>query len=89
MFDQAQEARRLLQVGLRGIAMVMSVRSTGALVDENPETELELSVALDGQDPYTVTHRQVISRIAIDSLCAGAKVPIRVDPQDPLKVLVA
>jgi hypothetical protein len=89
MLDQAQEARRLLQVGRRGIAMVMSVRNTGAIIDENPETELELCVALDGQDPYKVTHRQVISRIAIDSLRAGAKVPIRVDPLDPLKVLVA
>ena len=69
--------------------MVMSVRNTGKSVDENPETELELCIALDGQDPYKVTHRQVISRIAIGSLCAGAKVPIRVDPRDPLKVLVA
>jgi hypothetical protein len=89
MFDQAQEARRLLQVGRRGIAMVMSVRDTGVMIDENPETELELCVALDGQDPYKITHRQVISRVAIGSLCAGAKVPIRVDPLDPLKVIVA
>jgi hypothetical protein len=85
----AEEARRLLQIGRRGIAMVMSVRHTGQTVDENPETELELCIALDGQDTYKVTHRQVISRIAIGSLCAGAKVPIRVDPRDPLKVLVA
>ena len=89
MFDHADEARRLLQVGRRGTAMVMSVRDTGVIVDQNPETELELCVALDGQDPYKITHRQVISRIAIGSLRAGAKVPIRVDPLDPRKVLVA
>jgi hypothetical protein len=85
----AQEARRLLQVGRRGHAMVMSVRDTGVSVDDNPETELELCVTLTGTDPYKVTHRQVISRIAIGSLRAGSKVPVRVDPQNPLKVLVA
>jgi hypothetical protein len=85
----AQEALRLLQVGRRGHAMVMSVRGTGVSVDDNPETELELCVSLAGTDPYKVIHRQVISRIAIGSLCAGSKVPIRVDPQNPLKVLVA
>ena len=85
----AEEARRLLQIGRRGIALVMSVRKTGQTIGENPETELELCIALDGQDTYKITHRQVISRIAINSLCAGAKVPIRVDPHDPLNVLVA
>ena len=85
----AEESRRLLQIGQRGIAMVMAVRDTGESVDENPEAELELCIALDGQDPYKITHRQVISRVAIGSLCAGAKVPIRVDPYDPRNVLVA
>jgi len=86
---QAEEARRLLQVGTRGHAMVMSVRPTGEAVDDNPQAELELSVALAGRDPYTVTHRQVISRVAIGGLLPGAKVPIRVDPLDPSNVLVA
>jgi hypothetical protein len=85
----AEEARRLLQVGHRGHAMVMSVRDTGVWVGDNPETELELCVTLSGSDPYKVTHRQVISRIAIGSLCAGARVPIRVDPHNPENVLVA
>jgi hypothetical protein len=85
----AEESRRLLQVGRRGIAMVMAVRETGERVDQNPETELELCIALDGQDTYKITHRQVISRIAVGSLRPGAKVPIRVDPRDPANVLVA
>ena len=86
---KADEARRLLQVGRRGHAMVMSVRDTGLKVGDNPETELELCVALAGQEPYRVTHRQVIARIAAGSLWPGAKVPIRVDPSDPHNVLVA
>jgi hypothetical protein len=86
---KAEEARRLLQIGRRGHAMVMAVRDTGKTVGENPETELDLCVALAGQEPYRVTHRQVIARIAVGSLWPGAKVPIRVDPSDPHNVLVA
>jgi hypothetical protein len=92
MFDfakQAQEARRLLQVGRKGLATIVAVRDTGVMVDENPQAELDLQVAVAGLEPYDVTHRQVISRIAIGSFWPGAKVPIRVDPQDPQNVLVA
>ena len=89
MAKQALEARRLLQVGHRGHATVMAVRDTGVRVDENPQTELDLQVAVAGLDTYEVTHRQVISRVAIDSFWPGAKVPIRVDPRDPTNVLVA
>jgi hypothetical protein len=87
--NQALEARRLLQVGVRGLATVVAVRQTGLKVDDNPQAELQLQVALDGVDPYEVTHHQVISRVAIDSFWPGAKVPVRVDPQDPRNVLVA
>jgi hypothetical protein len=89
MAKQAQEARRLLQIGRRGLATVVAVRQTGVEVDDNPQAELDLQVAVDGVAPYEVTHRQVISRVAIDSFWPGAKVPVRVDPQDPRNVLVA
>jgi hypothetical protein len=89
MAKQALEARRLLQVGRRGHATVKAVRDTGVMVGENPQAELDLQVAVAGLEPYDVTHRQVISRVAIGSFWPGAKVPIRVDPRDPQKVLVA
>jgi hypothetical protein len=89
MAKQALEARRLLQIGRRGLATVVAVRQTGVEVDDNPQTELDLQVVVDGVAPYEVTHRQVISRVAIDSFWPGAKVPIRVDPGDPTNVLVA
>ena len=86
---QAEEARRLLQVGQRGLAQVMSVRATGESVDDNPQAELELRVLLAGREPYKVTHRQVISKVAFGGFLPGAKVPVRVDPLDPAKLLVA
>jgi hypothetical protein len=89
MAKQALEARRLLQVGRRGLATVVAVRQTGLNVDDNPQAELRLQVSVEGVDPYEVTHRQVISRVAIDSFWPGAKVPVRVDPHDPRNLLVA
>jgi hypothetical protein len=71
------------------LATIVAVRQTGVHVDDNPQAELDLQVAVAGLDPYELTHRQVISRVAIDSFWPGAKVPIRVDPQDPRNVLVA
>jgi transcriptional/translational regulatory protein YebC/TACO1 len=89
MAKQAEEAQRLLQIGRVGQAIVMAVRGTGESVDDNPEAELDLHVAVSGLEPYRVTHRQVISRIAIGSFRLGVTVPIRVDPHDFQNVLVA
>lgn len=89
MARQVQEAQRLLQVGRVGHATVVAVRGTGVMVNDNPQAELDLHVAVAGLDPYLVTHRQVISRVAISSFQPGARVPIRVDPRDQHNVLVA
>lgn len=87
--EQAEEARRLLQVGQRGLAMVVAVRPTGECVDDNPQAELELNVLLAGREQYRITHRQVISKAAFGGFLPGAKVPVRVDPRDPTKLLVS
>jgi hypothetical protein len=89
MHQQAQDAQRLMQVGRVGQATVMAIRDTGVTVNENPQAELDLQVAVEGTPPYMVTHRQVIARIALAGFQPGASVPVRVDPQDPHKLIVA
>jgi hypothetical protein len=89
MAQQAQDAQRLMQVGRVGQATVMAIRDTGVTINENPQAELDLQVALEGAPTYPVTHRQVISRIAIGGFQPGATVPVRVDPQDPYKLIIA
>jgi hypothetical protein len=86
---KSQEAMRLLQVGYVGRARVLAFRGTGVVVNENPEAELELCVALDGREPYRVTLKQVISRVALGGFQPGVTVPVRVDPLDLNNVLVA
>ena len=88
---QAQNAtsQRLMATGRQGTATVTAIRDTGLTVNENPQVELDLQVSVDGTAPYAVTHRQVVSRVAIPAFQPGATVPVRVDPADPQTVLIA
>ena len=88
---QAQNAtsQRLMATGRQGTATVTAIRDTGLTVNENPQVELDLQVSVDGTAPYAVTHRQVVSRVAIPAFQPGATVPVRVDPADPHTLLIA
>jgi hypothetical protein len=80
--------RYLMANGRHGSATIEAIRDTGLTIDDDPTVELELSVRLDGAAAYGVTHKQTISRIAIPSFQPGATVPVRVDPVDPLSLMI-
>jgi hypothetical protein len=72
--------------GIEGRAMIDSVTDTGTKLDDNPEVEFEMTVALPGRAPYRATNRQVVSRLVLHSLAPGKAVPVLVDPRDPTRV---
>jgi len=84
-----QRAQELLRSGRVGCATVSDVRQTGTFVNDNPECELDLHVSVDGGEPYRVTHRQVLAMVALPGFQPGASVPVRVDPDDPLNLVIA
>jgi hypothetical protein len=86
--SEGQMAQHLMANGRVASATITAVRDTGMTVNDNPTVELDLSVALDGDAPYAVTHRQTISRIAIPSFQPGATVPVRVDPADRSSLMI-
>lgn len=86
---QAETAQRLLATGRQGTATVTAIRDTGVTVNDNPQVELDLDVAVEGMPVFPVTHRQVISRLALGSFQPGASVPVRVDPQQPRTLIIA
>jgi hypothetical protein len=89
---QSRQARtqRLQARGVAGTAVVTAVRDTGATVGMDPEVEFDLEICVDPASvPYAVTHRQVVSELALTNMGAGASVPVRVDPGDPQSVLIA
>ena len=89
MQEQNATGQRLMATGRQGTATVTAIRDTGLTVNENPQVELDLQVSVDGSPAYAVTHRQVVSRVAIPAFQPGATVPVRVDPADPHTLLIA
>lgn len=85
---QQQDAQRLMATGIIGQATVRELRETGLSVDASPLVEFDLLVAVDGWDPYAVTHRQPISRIVLANFQGGTRIPVRVDPSDAHHVLI-
>jgi hypothetical protein len=82
------KAQHLATNGRPGSATITAIRDTGITINDNPTVELDLSVSLDGGEPYAVTHRQTISRIAIASFQPGATVPVRIDPADRTSLMI-
>jgi hypothetical protein len=82
------KAQHLMANGQAGSATITAVRDTGMTINDNPTVELDLDVSLVGGEPYAVTHRQTISRIAIPSFQPGATVPVRVDPADRTSLMI-
>ncbi|WP_205699031.1 hypothetical protein [Conexibacter sp. SYSU D00693] len=89
MAAEAQKAQTLMATGRVGSATVTALRDTGASINDNPVVELDLQVSLDGQEPYAVTHRQTIARLAVPGFQPGSTVPVRVDPSDKHSLIVA
>lgn len=87
---------RLRSVGVPARAVLLSVKDTGmtlggttlAAARENPVADLELEVDLDGHEPYQLTVRQMVPRLAVARLVPGTELPVLVDPADRQQVLV-
>jgi hypothetical protein len=85
---ESLKAQQLMANGQAGSATITAIRDTGMTINDNPTVELDLSVTVNGAEPYAVTHRQTISRIAIASFQPGATVPVRVDPADRQSLII-
>jgi hypothetical protein len=88
MQADGMKAQHLMANGQAGSATITAVRDTGVTVNDDPTVEIDLDVSLAGGEPYAVTHRQTISRIAIPSFQPGATVPVRVDPADRTSLMI-
>jgi hypothetical protein len=81
-------ARRLRAEGLPGIATVLGVGQTGLTMRGHPLLALELEVQVEGRPPYRVRRREYVPRDRVDALAAGEALPVRVDPEDPSRLVV-
>ena len=74
--------------GLSGQATIVSLHEGGPYVNQRPTITMELEVELIAREPYRAQARQPVGRLVIGRLQPGATIPVRVDPEDPQKVVV-
>jgi hypothetical protein len=74
--------------GLRGTATVTALTETGTEVNNAPVVELDLSVTVGGGEPYPVKHRQLIAHSALANFQPGKSFSVRVDQNDPTKLII-
>lgn len=83
-----RRARYMAEHGRDGTALVLSVRDTGALVNDHPYLALELEVSVAGQPAYAVSLKHVAAFTDLARLQPGSLLPIKVDPKDPQRLTI-
>ena len=74
--------------GLQGMATVKELRDTGTFINNAPVMDMDLTVTVPGRDPYQVTHRQLVAHAALARFQPGNSFSVRVDQQDPSKLVI-
>jgi hypothetical protein len=85
---QMQAGAAAYATGLAGNATVTAISDTGTMMNNAPVMELDLSVTVPGRDPYPVKHRQIVSAAALNNFQPGKTFSVRVDQQDPSKLII-
>ena len=74
--------------GAAGTAIVNAIHDTGTQINMAPVCELDLTVTVPGKEPYAVKHRQLIAHSALGRFQPGATFSVRVDANDPSKLVI-
>jgi hypothetical protein len=78
----------LYSTGLQGSATVESLHDTGTFINNSPVMDIEMMVTVPGKEPYKVTHRQLVSHAALGNFQPGKTFSVRVDQNDPQKLVI-
>jgi hypothetical protein len=85
---KAAEAERIDETGLAGSAQIVGMTQTGMYLNNNPQIGLQLLVNVPGRNPYQTEVRQFVPLMLLGSLAPGGTLPVKVDQQDPSKVVI-
>lgn len=82
-----RERERILDEGTRAPARIISAKNNGAL-NNDPYVDFLLEVRPEGGEPYRVTHRTLVSQMAIPRVQPDAEIEVWVDPGNPQAVVI-
>lgn len=90
-FNPEGDNARILQVGIEGTAVILSMKEAGMTVKTGgtlPKTlmNIEVAVTIPGQEVYNTTIQKLVSMMDIAHLTPGKMFHIKADPADKTKV---
>jgi hypothetical protein len=88
MRRSAADADRITRTGLAGTAQITSLSQTGMSMNDQPQIAMELLVTVPGRAPYQARRQEFVPLILLGRLGSGMPLPVRVDPNDPQRVIV-
>jgi hypothetical protein len=81
-----QELNRIIAVGIPGTSVITGAVDTGDRTSGNPWFQIEATVAVPGQAPYTVSTRMMLAAQFIANYAIGTAHDVAVDPADPQNI---
>jgi hypothetical protein len=88
MTARSHAASRLLRAGDAGRARVVELVQTGTLINEQATVRITMLVDLPGQPTYAATTKTTMPTVFLGQVQPGAIVAVRVDPQNPQRVVI-
>ena len=85
---KAAANKRIDETGLAGTGQIVGLTQTGMYMNDNPQVGIQMVVSVPGKNPYQVEVRQFVPLILLGSIQIGATLPVKVDQQDPSKVVI-
>jgi hypothetical protein len=85
---KAAENERIDETGLAGTAQITGMTQTGMYLNNSPQIGLDLLVTVPGRNPYPIEVKQFVPLMLLGSLMVGGTLPVKVDQQDPGKVVI-
>jgi hypothetical protein len=86
LVKEGAKAKRLAMHGLPARARVVGAAPTGLSVNDSPQLQLDLEIAMHDRAPYRAQTKVILPAFQLAALQPGAQVAVRVDPADPTSV---
>jgi hypothetical protein len=87
MFGLMEDTETLEQ-GVSGTGKIIKIEETGVYVNRHPQVKLTLEIHADDKRPvYQASTRLVLSITEIPRFQPGARVPVKINKNDPQRVV--
>jgi hypothetical protein len=87
-WNRTRSKAGLETTGVSGTATVAGFTQTGMSMNDQPRVKLDLLVTVPGKPAYHVHQAEFVPIALLGLLTTGATIPVKVDPQNPSKVLL-